>query len=272
MPRVVTATAHIGRMRGGAQSHLLRCSDGKDYVVKFRNNPQGPRVLANEFIFSNLASALGRTVPAYRIVEIDERFLQENRQVSFWLPGNRFVACEPGLHFGSEYVVSPLQGKIADQMATSIAAIKNSQEFAAMLVLDKWVCNHDSRQAVVWKRSRERKFTVSFIDHGWCFGGADWSLSDSWIQGIYQRAEVYWSIVGWQSFEPFLSQLESLSPDIIWDAVENTPPGWYLNDWSSLERLAEALIRRRRLVRNLIEDFRVSVRNPFPKWGDSQAA
>ncbi len=43
------AMEQIRRMRGGAQSHLMRCSDGRDhdlyYVVKFQNNPQHSRVL-----------------------------------------------------------------------------------------------------------------------------------------------------------------------------------------------------------------------------------
>jgi len=36
-------------MRGGAQSHLMRCDDGY-YVVKFQNNPLHRRVLVNELL------------------------------------------------------------------------------------------------------------------------------------------------------------------------------------------------------------------------------
>ena len=43
----VVARQHIKRMRGGANSHLMLA--GNDYyVVKFRNNPQHPRILVNE--------------------------------------------------------------------------------------------------------------------------------------------------------------------------------------------------------------------------------
>ena len=31
------AVQHIRRMRGGAQSHLMRCADHNYYVVKFQN-------------------------------------------------------------------------------------------------------------------------------------------------------------------------------------------------------------------------------------------
>ena len=41
------ALEHIRRMRGGAQAHLMRCSDSFYYVVKFQNNPQHVRILAN---------------------------------------------------------------------------------------------------------------------------------------------------------------------------------------------------------------------------------
>jgi len=40
----------IRQMEGGARSQLIMGTDGKLWVVKFRNNPQHLRVLANEFI------------------------------------------------------------------------------------------------------------------------------------------------------------------------------------------------------------------------------
>jgi len=33
----IQAIQHIRRMRGGAQSHLMRCADSNYYVVKFQN-------------------------------------------------------------------------------------------------------------------------------------------------------------------------------------------------------------------------------------------
>jgi hypothetical protein len=47
---MLQAVEHIRRMRGGAQSHLMRCNDGGYYVVKFQNNPQHTCVLANELL------------------------------------------------------------------------------------------------------------------------------------------------------------------------------------------------------------------------------
>src|SRR5258707_5597982 len=55
----IVAIQHLRRMRGGAQSHLMRCSDGNFYIVKFQNNPQHVRVLANEMLASLLARSVG---------------------------------------------------------------------------------------------------------------------------------------------------------------------------------------------------------------------
>ena len=46
----ITAVQGIRRMRGGAQGQLMLGADGKLWVVKFKNNPQHLRVLANELI------------------------------------------------------------------------------------------------------------------------------------------------------------------------------------------------------------------------------
>ena len=60
----------IQKMRGGAQSQLMRGSDGKFWVVKFQNNPQHLRVLANELIATRLAQAVGLSVPVSDVVEV----------------------------------------------------------------------------------------------------------------------------------------------------------------------------------------------------------
>ena len=44
----------------------MLCADGNLWVVKFRNNPQGSRVLANELIATKLAEAVGLPVPGDR--------------------------------------------------------------------------------------------------------------------------------------------------------------------------------------------------------------
>lgn len=63
-------------MRGGAQSHLMRCSDGNYYVVKFQNNPQHRRVLVNELLGTRLASRLGLPTTPVEVVDVSEELIR----------------------------------------------------------------------------------------------------------------------------------------------------------------------------------------------------
>ena len=66
------AVEHVRRLRGGAQSHLMRGEDGDYYVVKFQNNPQGIRILANELLAGKLAEALGLPVARPEVIEVSD--------------------------------------------------------------------------------------------------------------------------------------------------------------------------------------------------------
>jgi hypothetical protein len=56
---MLRAMEQIRRMRGGPQSHLMRCSDGNYYVVKFQNHPQRRRILVNALLGTRLAGRMG---------------------------------------------------------------------------------------------------------------------------------------------------------------------------------------------------------------------
>ena len=73
----VLAVQHIRRMRGGAQGQLMLGADGHVYVVKFQNNPQHIRVLANELLASRLAQAAGLTAPEVDLVEVSNWLVEK---------------------------------------------------------------------------------------------------------------------------------------------------------------------------------------------------
>jgi hypothetical protein len=253
-------------MRGGAQGHLMRCSDGNFYVVKFRNNPQHLRVLANEFLATRLAEHAGLPVPATEVVEVGDWLIEHTAELNIQLAGHA-IACEPGLQFGSRYVISPLEGQVFDYLPMEMLdRVRNLDSFAGMLAMDKWSGNANGRQAAFWRKLRERKYTASFIDQGYCFNAGEWSFPDSPLRGVYARNEVYASVRGWESFEPWLSRVEGMHDDVVWEAAGEIPPDWYGNDWGALERLVCQLLERRTIVRDLITAFRASTRNPFPNW------
>jgi HipA-like kinase len=86
---------HIRRMRGGAQSHLMRCEDGGYYVVKFQNNPQGVRVLANELLATRLAARLGLPTAPPDVVHVPQELITNTEEMVMQLERER-VALAPG--------------------------------------------------------------------------------------------------------------------------------------------------------------------------------
>jgi hypothetical protein len=141
-----------------------------------------------------------------------------------------------------------------------------------MLALDKWTCNTNGRQAVFWKKIRDKKYTATFVDQGYCFNAGEWSYPDSPLRGVYPRNEVYADVRGWESFEPWLSRIENVDPQLLWEIAEIVPPEWYGATLEDLERLIERLIERRSQVRDLIDAFRKSTREPFQNWREQVVA
>jgi len=148
---------------------------------------------------------------------------------------------------------------------TMLHRVKNLEVFTGVLAFDKWTCNANGRQAVFWRRPRERRYTATFIDQGYCFNAGEWSFPDSPLRGVYARNHVYSSVTDWESFEPWLGRIENLPIDTIAALADTVPAEWY-GDWDELSRLVERLIQRRSMVRGLVEEFRNSSRNPFPNW------
>jgi hypothetical protein len=258
-------------MRGGAQSHLMYADDGHYYVVKFQNNPQHIRVLANELLATRVAERMGLPVPVTEVIEVSP-WLVENTPDLRIRTGSSTVLCTPGLALAVRFVIGPMDGQVYDYIPASVLdRVRNPEAFAGMLAFDKWTCNTNGRQAVFWKRSRDKKYTASFVDQGYCFNAGEWNYPDSPLRGVYPRNEVYATISGWQSFEPWLSRIESFDPQVLWEIAETVPPEWYGSALDQLETLIEQLVARRTRVRDLIEGFRKSTREPFQNWKESAA-
>jgi hypothetical protein len=263
----VMAIQQIRRMRGGAQSHLMLASDGNLYVVKFSNNPQHVRVLANELLATRLAAAVGLAVPPSEVIEVTEWLIQNTQDLTIEQRGGA-LRCEAGLHFASRWVGGLMPGHTVDYLPEEqLLEVRNLGEFAGVLALDKWTCNINGRQSVFHRKRRERRYSATFIDQGYCFHAGDWKFIDASLGGVFAENTVYRGVTGWESFEPWLSRIESLTAETAWAIAEIVPPEWYGGDLSALEVLIERLLARRARVRELIVAFGESARRPFPNWG-----
>jgi hypothetical protein len=269
----VTAVQAVRRMRGGAQSQLMLGADGNLWVVKFKNNPQHLRVLANELIATRIAEAVGLAVPSCDVVEVSGWLIANSPEMMIDQGRGVREACAAGLQFGSRFVGGLMPGQVVDYLPeTQMDEVRNLAEFAGMLVVDKWTGNCNGRQAVFERRARERRYRAVFIDQGFCFNAGEWTFPDAPLRGVFARNQVYANVRGWESLEPWLSRVEAFAAEGLWKIAEEIPPEWYGGNPGAIEQLMETLLTRRSRVRELIGSFRESNREPFPKWGVTASA
>ena len=87
------------------------------------------------------------------------------------------------------------------------------------------------------------------------------------MRGLYARPRVYESVRGIDSFEPWLSRVESkIGEAQLEEAASEIPPEWYNGESDALEQLIEQLLRRCKRVRELVISAWKSTAQPFPNW------
>jgi len=272
----VDALRLVRKMRGGAQAHLLECSDGHAYVVKFLNNPQHRRILANEWMSSAFLKYLGLSTPEVAVVNVSTDFLEANPEV-FLQTGKERKPVEIGWHFGSRYPGEVARTVVYDFLPDALLPkVANIGELLGMLVFDKWMGNADSRQ-IIFFRARVSElgpvgapdrvgFVAQMIDNGYVFEGPHWRFGDSAIQGLYFRPMVYENVRGLEAFEPWLERIRHFPDTVIDQALKSLPRTWIEGDEDAFENLLGQLMRRRARVADLITDCRSARSDPFPAW------
>lgn len=249
MAAMKLAVEHVRRMRGGAQSQLMRCDDQAYYIVKFQNNPQHLRILANEMLATRLAARLGLCVPHVEVVEVRADLIAQTPDLVIQLALGR-APCAAGKQFGSQFPGHPARLAMHDFLPDEqLRAIANLTDFLGVLVFDKWTCNTNGRQAIFFRdpgtgaapagdgatRHADTQashvagpvaadmagetagyladygagYVAMMIDFGFCFNAGEWDFPDAPLRGLYLRGSVYASVSSMEAFEPWLARLET---------------------------------------------------------------
>lgn len=252
-------------MYGGSQAHLLRADDGCLYVVKFVNNPQHRRILANEWLGAFLARALGLPVAPAAIINVPAALVAHSPGLVLQI-GGVLEDCASGPQFGSRLISNdgsdPTYTHLRD---AGLAAIENLEDFAGIVVFDKWTCNCDQRQMMFHRPAPDRAIRAYMVDQGLCFNGGEWDFPDSPLLGAYYNCSVYAAVTGRESFQPWLERMAGIDEEAVYAAGEEAPPEWY-GSRQSLRQLLQRLIRRRARVDGLAAAMGTAPRNPFQNW------
>jgi hypothetical protein len=140
------------------------------------------------------------------------------------------------------------------------------EDFAGMLVFDKWAGNTDPRQ-VVFVRNENNRDSVVMIDFGYCFHGPHWRFPPYTSIGVFGEWYVYNAIEGMEAFEPWLQILENgLDEDVIASLASLIPPIWYDFDVVALRLLLTSLNERRKLVREMLRHSCSMNCHSFRNW------
>lgn len=247
---------HIrGMPRGSSRPQLILFSDGRPYIVKFKNNPvQGTRALVNEYVAGRLAQLLGLPVPSFKIVHIGKQFFKENPVLYRY----RF---RPGHQFASEYIPNCL--KKIDKDSLSQLNIVNRKHIAGIVVFDQWVNNIDRRRRNILLRplSGDRGYQLFMIDQGHSFSYFDyWSHRREcrWTPAALRflpqklKSNAFYRWCKQQSrredFDYYLNKIQQVSEQQIRQVIASIPKDWNV---ARVEReaLYDYLIRAKKSFR-----------------------
>lgn len=142
---------------GATKPYIIECDDGNQYVAKFPGNPDGTRVLINEFVCGSLAKKLKLPLPDFKIIKID------NIEEFDILKGN--IELINGSIFCSKYV----------EKATHIPSyrfirkVNNINDSLKILIFDVIIGNNDRNQGNLLVNLKNNSLVM--IDHSHVFIG-----------------------------------------------------------------------------------------------------
>src|SRR5581483_1963867 len=254
---VVTVESIQRRMRGGSQALLVRGADDQVYVAKCAGNPQGTRTLINEWVVTRLLKLLQARTPELHLLRFETGVPGESL-LEFRF-GNRRIPIARGLHLGSRCPVDPERVAIFDFLPRRLLSrIVNVKDFTLAFVLDKWVSQTDSRQAIFVRErtggDQSAKFGAYLIDHGMSFGGTRWEFSDAPFHGVYYDRSIYDPDTLTIDCHAAVAQIRALPESAISAASQDVPLEWFeAGDRDKLARLLEALVSRRAKLDEIVD-------------------
>jgi nitroreductase len=245
----------LRRMRGGSQPFLVEGEDGQFYVAKFTGNPQGNRTLINEWIADRLFQQVGLSTPTLRFLQLSDS--SKRAEALCFQIGNHTVPIQGMFHLGSQCPVNPTTTAIYDFVPRRLfPKVVNLDDLASAFVLDRWLGQTDTRQAVFARDRRNGKgleLRLYLIDHGMSFAGKQWELPDASKYGLYMDRSVYSSLNMKAASERALSRIDALTESDLYAAAQDIPSCWLCEeDYDALAKLLGLLDSRRNRLRAVV--------------------
>ena len=210
--------------------------------MKFYQNPQGPRLLVNEFIGYSIADTLSVAHPPGGLVEIDAALLPNGGRLELpETPHFDSSTFEAGLHFYSQYL-SPADRVTPDDLRNFNT--RNMDTFTGAVILDLLLGNYDrspgNTNLLLHREGNAQRLKV--IDFGHAFGGGEiWgigNLRDVDLPDLSQPLpyadvlESYFTALSKpeQSFAPLMERLVTIEEDDLNAIIMAVPNAWRVTE------------------------------------------
>jgi hypothetical protein len=232
--RIVKAVRPLNQVRNGVtKPYFVQCSDNETYVVKFQQNPEGKRVLANEYVASKMASLLSLPVPDPALIEVDDQFVRDHGSEISEHVGSPL---QSGLHFGTVKLKKSVQ--ITD--SRMIGRALNRDIVPDLLVFDQLICNKDRDSNGGNLLFDLNKMEIVVLDHTHAFDlGAIWRETDLKMRigqsfelfdssgYVYRKLVAY--VEGNNPFHPILAKIAGMTNSDLWNIINTVPEEWELS-------------------------------------------
>lgn len=248
----ITPTTFIKSLKGKSLPQLIRFSDGNDYVIKFSGNPQGMKILINEYIASQLAAILSLSTPSYSLVHISEQFIRENPVLSSF----SFVG---GVQFSSRYIEHCKQIPKYPPFPER-DQILNQEVLAGIVVFDYWLSNSDrSRRNLLLQQNHRGNVQIQLIDHGNCFSGnTNWDVKSLVKPPKLKFRTVHkWCLSLLRNKDEillFIEKVKKIPDDLIYSIIGSIPDEWNVTKREK-ESLYTYLVKGKTKLPNLLDQI-----------------
>jgi hypothetical protein len=238
---LVTIKRHVRDMEpahetGGTGAKILGDTQGRQWLVKAPNNPQGKRILANEYVAAALGARIGALMQLGSVCMVGE-----DVAVTMTLPSGASWA--PGEAFGSAFADGT-----KPYLDTMAPEIRNRDQLLGAISLDTWLSQHDSRQARV-RDAIGGGYDVIPVDFGHCIGPANWLDLAARPPIISVHDPNRWSIgVSAVAVAAVAEAISGVSDGELQHAADSVPTSWGVTEAERVALVAFLVGRREAVV------------------------
>ncbi|RBW68788.1 HipA family kinase [Bacillus taeanensis] len=252
MTKSLKPVQFIRSLDGKSKPQLLLFNDSLTYVVKFKNNRQGTRVLVNEYVVGRLAQLLSLPAAPFKVVSISQEFIKTSSEKTAkkFKAGNQFASVFiPNCTGLSRVPPRPLREEI-----------ENIENIAGMVVFDHWVNNTDrGSNNILLEPLPNRKYDLHLIDHANCFPN-EFKWTEETVKEnpnqVVHRTVHKWaaSLLTAKELQPYVEKIIALSNQSIYKVIQSIPNDWEVSP-SEKAALFAYLVDAKNVLPHLIEKF-----------------